>query len=244
MSKKFSAFKHSTAPVRTSLINEVNPAQANFETFFETKPLGEKEIDQLYHILIEESTPNVKRMVANHLDQLKKLTEEIRSIDRQGLILMGERIEKARNILSNYGDKRGAFTKWLSLTFRSRQTAYNIMAYYELHKSLPSLDVQDSFKKIPQKAAYVLASREGDLKKKIKIILEHHSDAPEEFIKLVRKTFPLEATDKRKQKEDTAATIGRIRLALRELKDRRRELSKASLKEIGELRFLIEDIIS
>ena len=57
---------------------------------------------------------------------------------------------------------------WLNITFKHRSTAYNVLAYYELYKTLPNTELQKKLKEMPHKAAYVLASERVKSEQKVK----------------------------------------------------------------------------
>jgi hypothetical protein len=170
-------------PAGFNLVSETN----SFNSFFEPRPLDEKDDKAIQIILHENSLPeNADRVQRDYLD-LKALTSEIRAIGRVGTLLTGERVSKAREILIKY--KEGAFTEWLNATFGSRKSGYNALAYFELHKSL-QIDLKDKFKKMPLKAAYVLASRDADLSKKQDIVREYHDYDDQSLIALIQEKIP------------------------------------------------------
>ena len=49
----------------------------------------------------------------------------------------------------------------------SRRSAYNALNFFDLYAKLPHDDLKEQFKKLPQKSAYALASRPGDLSVKL-----------------------------------------------------------------------------
>ena len=121
-------------------------------------------------------------------EQLYQITEEIRAISRQGAVLLGERVFRVRELLKPYRDR--TFTKWLEATFSSRKTGYNFLAYYELYIHLPREELKEKFKKMPSRAAYILASKEGALQEKVSLIEEYSDLGHQELVALIRQTFP------------------------------------------------------
>jgi hypothetical protein len=128
------------------------------------------------------------------LKNLITITSEVKAITSQAIILHGERIQKARNILKNY--KEGAFTAWLIATYGNRQTPYNFLQYFELH-SLLSSELKLKIDTMPRQAVYSLASRSGELEKKEKIIEKYQGETKAELLEVIRQEFPLDRDDKR-----------------------------------------------
>jgi hypothetical protein len=214
----------------------------NFREEFSAAPLTKEENTEIQHILFDESAANTatdEQVTADH-KILIDLTSQIRAIDRQGVLLHGERIHKAREILKKYKD--GAFTRWLVVAYGNRQTPYRMLQYYEFFKSL-KLELQQLMQAMPRKAAYVLASREGDPEKKMKLIKEHHASKPEDIIRLVQEMFPLEDDDRRKRKENDTVLIESIYSNLRRLAKRKLYLTEKSKEQIAKMQKLIVEIL-
>lgn len=157
------AFKQKSSP--SASFNLV-PKTTNFNSVFDVKPLEHAEAVLIENLLIEGSSPENMSLdqVRKDIDLLKVLTAEIKAIGKQALLLMGERICKAREILKSYHN--GTFTKWLDSAFGSKKTGYNMLTYYDFYSALPNQDLKEKFRKFPQKIAYILASRQGDMKKR------------------------------------------------------------------------------
>ena len=101
---------------------------------------------------------------------VKLLTSQIKAIQKQHVLLLGEKIYNARKILSKSCFSSTTFSSWIDLVFRTKSSAYNALAYYELVISLPSQTLQKEFQSIPYKSAYILAARKGDLDTKVSVI--------------------------------------------------------------------------
>ncbi|WP_348660535.1 CT583 family protein [Chlamydiifrater volucris] len=136
------------------------------------------------------------------IDLIKQITGQIKGIQKQGVLLIGEKIFRVRQILKEMGCFETSFTDWVSLVFPTKSSAYNALAYYELYISLPDKALRKKFQSIPYKAAYMLASRKADMKKKISVVEviqgmgnETAIDALNQFIPSLRKER--EATDDR-----------------------------------------------
>jgi len=167
---------------------------SSFSGVFRVAPLNDNEKENLITLLTEYK--NDDQEINDDLFQLSALTAEVKAINNQAIILHGERIKRAQNILKSYRD--GAFSAWLIATYGNRQTPYNFLQYFELHSALPErllpkLDV------MPRQAVYSLASREGHQEKKELIIDRYNGEPKQELLKLIRETFPLADTDRRAQ---------------------------------------------
>ena len=128
------------------------------------------------------------------LQQLCHLSAQVKQIHHQAVLLHGERIKKARELLKSY--REGAFSAWLLLTYGNRQTPYNFLVYYEFFSILPD-PLKLELGKMPRQAVYTLASREGDLEKKEAIIRNYQGETKGEILEIIRREFPLLPTDRR-----------------------------------------------
>ncbi len=184
----------------------------NTHALIEAKPLDEAEEKLLENMVIENAKENSQ--TKSDFNQIKSLTCEIRSIGQQGAILMGERIYHVREILKSYRD--GTFTKWLEFALGSKKSGYNMLSYYELYQELPD-HAKENFKKIPQKAGYILASRPGDINKKAEIVNSMHHLRSQEMISHIQNEFPTKnkkigSSLNTKLFESCIATLEKIRL--------------------------------
>ena len=95
---------------------------ANFRNEFVATPLSTEEEMNIQNLLYENYVSNKSGSDEVDADYktLVLLTRQIKSIDRQGILLHGERIHKARGLLKKYRD--GTFTKWLIKAYGNRQT--------------------------------------------------------------------------------------------------------------------------
>lgn len=226
-----------------NLVNQTN----SFNSIFDVRPLDQQEDNQLQKLLLEnfitvgagQEKENAK--VAQDWQEMKNLTAQIKAIGKQGTVLIGERVYKAREVLKSYKD--GTFTKWLELTFGTRKTGYNMLAYYELYNALPHDSLKEIFKKIPQRAAYILASRDGDVGAKAEIIREYHGLSHEELVILIQDRFPAASGDKRSMKDSNSRHIASLRDILVTLQKRKGDLTTANKVELESLKILIESII-
>lgn len=166
------------------------PQMNSFNAVFQTKPLENAESDKIRRLLHDNLDPDkmTEEQTSRDADQLKQITAEIKAISRQGAILLGERVYRAREILKAY--QSGAFTQWLEATFGSRKTGYNMLAYYELYNALPHDGLKEKFKQMPNRAAYILAAKQGDFQAKVAMINENYQLGHRELVGLIRSAFP------------------------------------------------------
>ena len=167
---------------------------SSFSGVFRVSPLNEKEKEALSSLLTQYK--NDTQEIGEDLFQLSALTAEVKAINNQAVILHGERIKKAQEILKNYRD--GAFSAWLVATYGNRQTPYNFLQYYELYIALPT-SLHAKLDEMPRQAVYSLASRKADSSQKQLIIQNYQGEPKQQLLKLIRETFPLAEDDRRAQ---------------------------------------------
>lgn len=172
------------------------------------------------------------------LKSLINLTSEVKAINNQAIILHGERIKAAQEILKRYRD--GAFTAWLMNTYGNRQTPYNFLQYYEFYISTPQA-LRPMLEVMPKQAVYTLASREGAIEDKQLIVQNYQGETKRELIEIIRETFPTSEKDKRKQSIALGMinSLERVRQNISKnnenLSIRQKEILKSILKEIQTL---------
>ena len=136
-----------------------------FAGVFGVSELNDNEKGFLEEILNEYSTG--KENITSDLTSLISITSEVKAINNQAAILHGERIKKAHKILTSYRD--GAFTSWLLTAYGNRQTPYNFMQYYDFYQAMPK-GLRPQIESMPRQAIYTLATRDGSLDKKRKLV--------------------------------------------------------------------------
>lgn len=218
------------------------PLVNNFNSVFETKPVDEAESKRIEKLLADGCVPGSidEEQVERDFERLKLFTSEIRAIGRQGTILMGERVHKAMEVLKPY--KAGTFTRWLESTFTAKKTGYNALSYFELHRDLPQVDLKEKFKKMPLRAAYVLASREGDLDAKANIIREYHEYNYTDLLIIIREKLPSYRESGRRE-SFVEKLIVRIRKSAEKLKKRKSELNKGNRTALEKAQRLIDFLL-
>ena len=224
-------------------VREAAAVTANFRQEFVAAPLSKEEDLAIQNLLYKDSEANAdEQEVEVDYKTLSDLTQQIRAIDRQSVLLHGERIQKARELLKKYRD--GAFTGWLVTAYGNRQTPYRMLNFFELFQKLEGQD-RPLFEKMPRNAAYSLASREGNLSEKIAIIRDHHSKTPEEISIVLDATFPLAKGDRRVgRKSDDDVIVKTLEDGIRKLMKRKNDLSDSTKEKLKALAKEIEGIFS
>lgn len=163
--------------------------------------------------------------VSDDIEELKRVTAEIKSVAKQAILLQGERIYRAREILKKYGDESTTFTKWIEQTFGNRRTVYNILSYYELSKSLSSPGLREKMKRMPLQAVYTLASRCGPMRVKEDIISNYNGEKQKETILLIQELLPTAEGDRRRRKEANSCLLEQAENLFETLEKRRDSLT-------------------
>jgi hypothetical protein len=196
-------------PFKESFETTKPAAMNSFRGMFGEAKLSEQEKERLHHLLhdfLEGSTPQDDK-IAEDYQTLSRITSEIKSISNQSILLHGERIKKAQQLLKGY--KEGAFSAWLVATYGNRQTPYSMLQYYELYHILPD-PVRPLIEHLPKKAAYTLASRDGSLEEKVDIIREYKGERQRDVILLIQKKFPCAEYDKRRRPTSLVSEIEKL----------------------------------
>jgi len=180
----------------TALVELANSGElSSFSGVFRVLELNDQE-KSILKALLNNYQSGAQCNIDADLASLIAITSEVKAIANQAVILQGERIKKAQDILKKYRD--GAFTAWLYATYGNRQTPYNFLQYYELYTMMPPA-IHPLIDQMPRQAVYILASRNGSLEQKAAIIKEYYSHTKKELLNLIRMELPLEPKDKRRQ---------------------------------------------
>lgn len=166
---------------------------SSFSGVFRVANLSAQERDELKAILqqfCQEGHP-----IEDDLLTISQITSEVKAINNQAIILHGERIKKAQEVLRNYHD--GAFSAWLSATYGNRQTPYNFLQYYDFYTSVPT-ELQKRIECMPRQVIYTLATRDIEQKQKEAFIAKYEGQTKDELLTQVRTEFPLEKEDQRR----------------------------------------------
>jgi len=165
-----------------------------FSGVFSVTELNETEKSYLEAILYKYSSKHHR--LPEDLHALMAITSEVKAINIQSALLHGERISNVQTLLKTY--REGAFTAWLMAVYGNRQTPYNFLHYYEFYKAMPNT-LHQQLNAMPRQAVYTLASREGAIGKKQKIVENYKGETKSEVLRLIREAFPLAIEDKRKE---------------------------------------------
>ncbi len=203
----------------------------SFRALFDAQKMTEDEVRNMQLIFSEHMAGQYdEESVRDDFRNLVQITTEVKSIQKQAVLLIGERVAKVRAILRKYSDEKGAFTKWLKHTFNTLKTAYNALSFYEMYQVLPDEELRKNFKAMPQKASYILASRQGDFGVKCDIIRDYRGEKQKEVIEIIAEKLPIAEGDKRGRQELGARTLMEMEELL-DLLDRRIGLVRPSDKD-------------
>jgi hypothetical protein len=208
-------FKSKETQKMTALVERAtNGDLSSFAGVFRITALDAKEKADLENLL-KNYRLNEVYDVDNDFKALSAITSEVKAITNQAVILHGERIKRAQDILKKYRD--GAFTAWLFTTYGNRQTPYNFLQYYEFYTAMPQA-LHLKLDQMPRQVIYNLASRKGTLEKKEEIIRNYNGQPKQELMQLIRLEFPLDDEDKR-HPNFAAHTIAFLKRARETLKN-------------------------
>lgn len=186
-------------------------AQQGALTAFKSLPLSLQEQDGLKALLQEFATEESN--LEGDLESLKLITAEVKAIHTQALLLHGERIKNAQNLLKSY--QEGAFTSWLLQTYGNRQTPYNFLQYYEFIQHLTDPLKQKALS-MPRQVIYTLATRSGNMAIKQALILAYAGETKQAFLSRIRDKLPLAARDRRAE-EPSAKALDFLEKALEQM---------------------------
>lgn len=159
-----------------------------FNALFSVQDLTDQEHRSIEKILVEGYEPGQFSEEGVDLDavEIKKITKELKAIKRQELVLVGERVSKAREIFKKY--KKRSFREWMDFTFGSFKTGYNYLSFYDLYSSIPE-NLQKVLKSMPARAVYMLASKKVPIEQKIDIIQSHHDKKTNDLVHFIREAL-------------------------------------------------------
>lgn len=222
----------------------LKPASASgFRGMFGDFQLGEKEKINLQLILNEHYMPSQipEAQVVDDYEELTRITSEIKAINSQSILLHGERIKKAQDLLKNY--RNGAFSEWLIVTYGNRQTPYSMLRYFEFYMEIPH-HAKAKLDHIPKKAIYILASIDADINTKIKIIENYEGENQKDLLLLIKELLPPIKGDKRRKtsNENVFQNIEELIKKLLKRKDFFSEMDKIIMNSLfDKFKLLISD---
>jgi len=188
---------------------------SSFSGVFRIVDLSQQENSQIQAILKEYKKDD--QVIDQDLEQIKRITSEVKAINNQAIMLHGERIKKAQSILKEYHD--GAFTAWLIATYGNRQTPYNFLQYYDFYTTLDQ-NLQKQVDCMPKQVIYTLATRNASYEKKKQFIQEYEGQTRDELIGKMRTNFALDEKDKRRAVTPQEKYVQRLEQLLQTAKKR------------------------
>jgi hypothetical protein len=231
--------KETQQPKMTALVERANNGDlSSFSGVFRVSALNDREKADLEAILKNFRT-NETYDVEVDLKALVAITSEVKAITNQAVILHGERIKRAQEILKKYRD--GAFTAWLFTTYGNRQTPYNFLQYYEFYSLLPQ-PLHAKLDQMPRQAVYSLASRTGSLEKKETIVRNYNGQPKQEILNLIRIEFPLAEDDKRLPHYSSHA-LSFLKRAREMLKNKHCEINEEEKRQMRTLLSQLQTLI-
>lgn len=208
---------------------------SHFNGMFGNFKLSEAEQASLHELLNEFQEPDnalPQAEIKKDLKRLLEITANVKGVKAQSLLLQGEQIKEAQLLLRKYRD--GAFTKWLIAAYGNRQTPYSILQYYEFHLLLPAA-FRHKIEVMPKKAAYTLASREGDMEKKLQILEQYDTerDKPADIILLIQEVLPKKGLDGRRRQNYIEKSLSQLKELTAQLTAKKMLLSPHEKQAVG-----------
>lgn len=202
----------SSAKIRDLAEKSARGSISGFQGIFQVAPAEPKILDQLAHSLAD-FCPKESAGFKEDVEQLTQLMQEVKALSHQALLLHGQRIQRAQEILKPY--REGAFSAWLVMAYGNRQTPYNLLQYSEFYQSLPAKS-QPIVEGFPRQVVYQLASRREPLDKKLAVIdlLSRHKRA--DYLQILRREMPVSSGDARQGLHPACAHLERAQRALRD----------------------------
>ncbi|MEM7175285.1 MAG: CT583 family protein [Chlamydiota bacterium] len=227
-------FKSGKKEKMTQLVQRSNAGQlSSFAGIFQISPISDQEKTCLKQLLTTYQTENAD--LSADLAELTTITSEVKAISNQAVILHGERIKKAQQILKKYRD--GAFSDYLLNVYGNRQTPYNFLLYYDFY-SKASKNQQKIISDMPRQVVYSLSSRKIPQEEKEAFIEAYRGETKAELLQKLRQSFPLPPQDRRKSDQARRA-INLLKITTTVLEN---HSPSFSLKEKQEIRSLVLEI--
>lgn len=222
---------------------EVRPANTSpLDAFLGSADLSNEEKEYLRSELLEQAkSGNISvDQAEKDSEELLGLSSQIRAITKQSIILHGERIFKAQKILAKY--RKSMWQTWLKVSYGNRQTPYNFLYYYNLYKAVPKED-QSLIQQMPVRAAYLLSSRDGEMKKKLEIIRNHATNSQKDLISVIQKAFPTAESDGRGRREGSRGLAKTVLQNLKALTEVQQPLSPSCLATLEQAQGLLAGLL-
>lgn len=180
-----------------------------FHSLFSVQDLTKNEEGSIQRMLLDGILPNSSVNLEQDLFEVRRLTQELRAIRKQELILIGERIAEARDIFRKYQEE--SFREWLSFTFGSFKTGYNYLSLYDLYLLIPD-DMKERLRDMPAKAVYILASKKAPLEKKIEIVRYYNNQSADHLIAVIRESLGSFCSNRKRKQLNNESIIASMEL--------------------------------
>lgn len=225
----------------TPALRPINPIQE----IFSLRAPSEEEKQKLFLVL----SPHLKEedfseKLKEDIEKIAKLSLECSSIQKQGVLLLGEKITQAKETFHQYSGFKALFSTWIKNTFSSEKTAYNALAFYELYLELKEEELKEKLKKMPLKASYILASKKGDIEEKKAIIQANYLEKSEEILSEISKKFPLAEDDKRQKKASVSSLLKKMSLLLEAITLQTKDIKADDLAILMKMSLKIQKLIN
>lgn len=181
--------------------------KSGFQGIFQVKRASDEERGLLRSAL-EIYNPPRPDAFQSDVEKLMQLMLEVKAISHQALLLHGQRIQSAREVLREY--REGAFTMWLVRAYGNRQTPYNFLQYFEFFQALPA-QYRSKVEKMPRQVIYQLASRKQSFSKKLALLERCGDYSARSFLRQLRSDLPLKPLDQRRGAHPVCSALGRAK---------------------------------
>ncbi len=212
MSKKtnplFQRFNNErSSKIKTLAEESSSGAKSGFGGIFQVQPASDDQ-RQLLKSALKVYCPPKAQAFDGDVEKLMQLMLEVKAISHQALLLHGQRIQSAKEILRDY--REGAFSAWLVHAYGNRQTPYNFLQYFEFFQALPEKH-RAQVEKLPRQVVYRLASRKDHLLKKLALIERCSGLSARNFLQQLRRELPLKPLDQRRAPNAILAALERAK---------------------------------
>lgn len=203
----FQRFEQKTSSkIRELAEKSASGSRSGFQGIFQVQGPTQEQKSSLESALIDYNQRNSIEF-SKDIEQLMQLMLEVQAISHQALLLHGQRIQSAKEILKGY--REGAFSTWLLSAYGNRQTPYNFLQYFEFFQALPDT-YKAQVEKMPKQAIYKLASRDQPLQQKLSLLDRSSDCSCREFLARLRAELPLKPLDRRQKAHPICSLLAKV----------------------------------
>lgn len=221
-----------TASLPSSLIHAPDGTEIHISSLSNDEENRLREI--VDELALSSDTKISHKQVEGDFSELRQTTLNIRQIQGQSFIQIGEKIQKTRELLKKYPNSNAGLTQWIEMVFGSQRTGFNILSLYEFFQKTKSKKIREKIVSIPLKAAYQIASREVGLKEKQEFVKDFEGQSSGEWLRGISERFPKEKIIKEK-KLSNKSHFNRIRISIYELKRRKKYFTDEDFEILQEI---------